>query len=208
MLYILNNRDNKPCFNTSCFKTQVLSSQRNSIVNPPPYAYCYTPFSPIIVSSIFLSLFIPSAFHVLRSALPSSPLCPATSHLLLCFTATRSHTFSGKLYFSNMAASAGRVIGLCSGFTVSCFALWFLGKGTSVRKIRTIWDIVKGLYGWNWPAVSYTMTFTYFYCKILLFDLKSCQDIGVKRAGPLEVVARKKSNLYDPGSAKPIPHML
>lgn len=129
MLYILSNRDNKPCFNTSCFKTQVLSSQRNSIVNPPPYAYCYTPFSPIIVSSIFLSLFIPSAFHVLRSALPSSPLCPATSHLLLCFTAARSHTFSGKLYFSNMAASAGRVIGLCSGFTVSCFALWFLGKG-------------------------------------------------------------------------------
>lgn len=52
------------------------------------------------------------------------------------------------------------------------------------------------------------MTFTYFYCKTLLFDLKSYQDIGVKRAGPLEVVARKKSNLYDPGSAKPIPHAL
>lgn len=130
MLYVLSNRDYKPCFNTSCFKTQVLSSQWNSIVNPPPYAYCYTPFSPIIVSSIFLSLFIPSAFRVLRSALPSSPLCPATSHLLLCFTAARSHTFSGKLFFSNMAASAGRVIGLCSGFTVSCFALWFLRKWT------------------------------------------------------------------------------
>lgn len=88
-----------------------------------------TPSSPIIISSIVLSLFIPSAF-------PSSPLYYTTSRLLLCFPPRSSRILRlwQALSIFNMAASSGHVISLA--------VAWVFGP---VMKVCCFFTDVKAL---------------------------------------------------------------